>query len=117
MSWRDVLPVVISVLIIILFAVLRKTSSSLAAILATMPLNIPLTLWITYSSLEGDAASRSNALTEFTQALLFNIIPTVVFIGVAWWGFRAGWSFLAVLAAGYAAWGVVLGVILVLRGG
>ena len=45
---RQILPVIVSILIIIAVAILRNYSKTLAAIFATMPINIPLSLWIIY---------------------------------------------------------------------
>ena len=43
---RQILPVGISVLVIVSIAVLRAHSKTLAAITTTMPLKIPLAVWI-----------------------------------------------------------------------
>ena len=109
---RQLLPVVISILIIIAVAVLRNYSKTLAAIFATMPINIPLSLWIIYS-----ADSSQPAMASYSFSLVIGLIPTVVFIIVAWLAFRAGWTLLPTLGIGYAVWGVLLGILLVVRGG
>lgn len=110
---RQVLPVLISILIIIAVAVLRNHSKTLAAIFATMPINIPLSLWIIASA---DGTDQT-AMADYAQSLVYGIFPTVIFIIVTWLAFRAGWSLLPTLGIGYAVWGVLLAVTLWLRGG
>jgi hypothetical protein len=106
--WPRVLPVIVSILIIITVAVVREYSRPLAAVLATMPINIPLALWLVYSGPGGD-------MEPFTRALLINILPTLVFLLIVWLAARAGWGLLPMLATAYAGWGVGLGLVLILR--
>ena len=111
-AWGRVAPVILSILIILLVAILREHSRTLAAIVATMPINIPQALWIVAS---GDGGS--SGLPAFTQSLFINIWPTIVFLLVAWLAARAGWGLLAVVIAGYIGWGVSLGIVLLVRQG
>jgi len=104
---QQVLPVIISIGVIILVAVLRNYSRPLAAVLATMPLTIPLSLWVVYSGVGGDRT----AMTEFTRALVLALLPTLGFTIAAWFAARAGWRFAPMLFAGYATWS--LGLLLV----
>lgn len=107
--WGRVLPVIVSIVIIIGIAVLREYSKTLAAIAATMPINIPLGLWIVYSG------SDPKDMEPFTRALLINIWPTILFLLVAWLMSRSGYGVVPILIAGYAAWGVGLGLVLLIR--
>jgi hypothetical protein len=75
-----------------------------------MPLNIPLGLWIVYGGGEGAAQ-----MEPFARSLMFNILPTIVFLVIAWQAAKAGWSIVSILVAGYAGWGVGLGLVLILR--
>ena len=50
MKTQDVLPVLASVLVLVLIAAVEKQSKSIAAITATMPVNMTLALWIIYSA-------------------------------------------------------------------
>jgi hypothetical protein len=111
MDWNKVLPVIISIGVIILVAVVRQYSRTLAAITATMPLNVPLALWIAYSAEDN---SREK-LSEFSTGLFFGIIPTVIFIGVTVLTVNAGWTFGPVLVTGYLSWAVTLGILLAAR--
>ena len=111
LAWRDVGPVIISILIIIAVAIARTHSRALAAVLATMPINVPLALWVVYSGVGGDQA----AVTEFTGAMIIGIAATVMFLFVVWLASRAGWSLVPMLAAGYLVWGVCLGLTLGVR--
>lgn len=111
-AWGRLAPVILSILIILLVAILREHSRTLASIVATMPINIPLALWIVASG-DGSAAG----LPAFAQALFINIWPTVVFLLVAWLAARAGWGLLPVVIAGYVGWGASLGIVLLVRQG
>ena len=71
MKMEDLIPVLVSITVIILIAVIEKHSRFFAAITATMPLTAALGLWIVYSSSSGD----SKAVTEFSQGMVLAIIP------------------------------------------
>jgi hypothetical protein len=110
-AWGKVLPVLVSMLIIVLVAVLREYSKTLAAIAATMPINIPLALWIVSAS-DGDGGATMH---QFTRSLFINIWPTIVFLLITWLAARAGWRLAPMIIAGYAGWGLSLGVVLIIR--
>lgn len=110
-DWTRVAPVLVSIAIIILIAVVRQYSKSFAAIAATMPINLPLGMWIVYSGSEDSQA----ALEEFTQAALVNLLPSVIFMLVAWQASKAGYSLMATILLGYVAWGVSLGFVFLVR--
>lgn len=105
------LPVGISILIIIAIAVIQSYSKTFAAITATMPLAIPLALWIVY------AANRDNpaAITEFTGSLVLGVIATLIFAVALWLASRAGMGLVAMLATAYLAWAASVGLYLALR--
>lgn len=105
---QDILPVAISVLVIILVAIIEKQSKTFAAITATMPMTIPLTLWIVYSSSGGDKL----VISSFTQNMFLSILPTVAFVLTIWLASRAGLKLLPLLGIGYTVW--VLGSALML---
>jgi hypothetical protein len=107
MKMNDIVPVVISILVIVLVAVLEKYSKLIAAVTATMPLSAPLALWIVYASSQGDRA----AVQEFTSSLLIGIVPTLAFLVVAWLAARSGMKLASILILGYATWGAVLALI------
>jgi hypothetical protein len=110
-DWARVAPVLVSIGIIILIAVVRQYSKSFAAIAATMPINLPLGMWIVYSGSDTPQAD----LEQFTQAALVNLIPTMVFMLVAWQLAKAGYSLVPSILLGYAAWAVSLGAVLLIR--
>jgi len=114
--WSRVMPVLISIVILITVAILRQYSKTFAAIAATMPINIPLALWIAAS---GDTNADSNvkqaALTDFSGAVALNLIPTLIFAIVVWQLTRAGSTMLPAIVIGYVAWAVCLAAIYVLR--
>ena len=111
MKMQDVVPVLISIVVIILVAVIEKHSKLAAAVTATMPLTIPLSLWIVYSSAEGEKL----AVEAFTRSLAIGIIPTIGFVLAVWLAARAGLKLAPMLALGYGVWGVVLVLILGLK--
>ena len=108
---QDILPVAISVLVIILVAVVEKQSKTFAAITATMPLTIPLTLWIVYSSSGGDKM----VVNSFSQNLFFSILPTVAFVIAIWLAARAGVKLVPMLGIGYTVWALGSGLMLLVR--
>lgn len=110
-DWSRVTPVIVSIFILIAIAIIRQYSRTFAAIAATMPINVPLGMWIVTSGADDPQA----ALVEFNQALLLNIVPTLVFLLVAWQLSRAGFSLLQTILLGYVAWGVSLGLVFLAR--
>jgi hypothetical protein len=104
MKFQQILPVVVSILVIILVAVLQRHSRSLAAITATMPVNIPLSLWIVYALSEGDRPT----IAQYTSGMLVGIVPTVGFLIAVWFASRLGFKLLPMILFGYTAWMVVL---------
>lgn len=108
--WSKVLPVLVSIGIIIAVAIIKEYSRTIAAVLATMPINMPLALWVIY----GDGADLP-AFARFTEDLFYKIWPTIVFLIIAVLVTRAGWRLLPTLLAGYAGWAVALGILIVLR--
>jgi hypothetical protein len=111
MKANDVVPVLISILVIILVAILEKHSKLLAAVTATMPLAAPLALWIVYSSVGGDQAQ----MTLFSRSLVLGILPTIAFLVTVWITTRAGLPFVGTIVAGYAVWSVGFLLLLALR--
>jgi hypothetical protein len=79
--------------------------------MATMPINVPLALWVVYAGANGDRGT----MAEFTGSMLIGIFPTVFFLVVVALAARAGWRLAPMLAAGYAVWGVCLGLTLGVR--
>ncbi len=104
MKTQDVVPVVVSVLVIILVAVLEKQSRLFAALTASMPLTAPLALWIVYSSSGGDKA----AVSQFSLSLVFGLLATFVFAVAVWLAARAGMKLVPILLTGYGVWGAAV---------
>jgi hypothetical protein len=108
---QDILPVLLSIVVIILVAVLEKQSKFAAAVTATMPIGATLAIWIVYSANRGD----QQTMQDFSVGLLVGIIPTIGFLFAAWFAFRAGMKLLPMLLVGYAVWGTLLGVMILIR--
>ena len=99
-----IVPVVLSVLVIIVVAIVQERSRGLAAIIATMPLTAPLAMWIVYTASHGD--ERQTA--EFVGSMVTGFAASLVFVLACWFGFRHGWSFGATLALASAIWVAVV---------
>lgn len=102
MKAQDIVPVVLSIVVIILVAILEKQSKLFAAITATMPLAIPLALWIVYSSNDGD----KETVSRFSLSLLLSFLPTLAFVIAIWFAARAGMKLVPMILTGYSVWGV-----------
>ena len=102
MKLQDILPVVLSIIVIILVAILEKQSKLFAALTATMPLAAPLALWIVYSSNGGDRA----AVSQFTLSLLLGLLPTLALLVAVWLAARAGMKLAPMILTGYGVWAV-----------
>ena len=111
MKWQANLPVFISIIVIILIAIFQRQSKFVAAIIATMPVNVALGMWIVYSASEGD----SESVIEFSQGLLIAIIPTLGFLITIWLASRAQLKIILMLALGYSVWALGLAVIFAIR--
>jgi len=102
MKSQDVIPVLLSIVVIIAVAVLEKQSKLFAALTATMPLAAPLALWIVYSSNAGDRT----AVSQFSLSLMLGLLPTMAFLVVVWLAARAGMKLGPILVTGYGVWAV-----------
>jgi len=102
MSWQEISRILIAFVVIVAVTLLQKQSKLIAAITATMPINVPLAIWILYSSTGGDRAS----ILEFTQSLVLGIFPTLGFLLAVWLAFRADVKLAPTLVLGYVIWGV-----------
>jgi hypothetical protein len=111
MKSQDILPVVLSIIVIILVAVLEKQSKLFAALTATMPLAAPLALWIVYSSNSGDKTSVS----QFSLSLLLGSLPTLAFLIAIWLAARAGMRLIPMILTGYGVWATGASILYLLR--
>jgi hypothetical protein len=74
---RDrIVPVLMSVLILVLVAVVQERSRYLGAIIAAMPLTAPLAIWIVFSATHGD--QRQTA--DFVGSMLIGFAATFLFV-------------------------------------
>jgi len=107
MKSQDLLPVILSIIVIILVAVLEKQSRLIAAITATMPLAAPLALWIVYASSGGE----KEAVSSFSLGMVLGFLPTMAFMVAVWLAARAGMKLVPMIATGYGVW--ALGALLI----
>lgn len=106
MIQERVVPVLVSVAVIVLVAIVQERSRHLAAILASMPLTAPLAIWIVYAGTGGD--HRQTA--AFAGSLFVGFLASVVFMLACWLGLRQGWSLSVVLIMAGLAWLAFIGV-------
>ena len=111
MKSQEVIPVVFSVVIIIIVAILEKQSKVIAAITATMPLTAALALWIVYTSANGDKTATS----QFSLSMIFGFIPTFFFMVAAWIASRSGMKIGGILLTGYGVWAIGAGIVFLFR--
>jgi len=118
MKSQDILPVILSIIVIILVAILEKQSKLIAALTATMPLAAPLALWIVhrtaalvYSSNAGD----KTAVSQFSLSLLLGLLPTFAFLIAVWLSARAGMKLVPMILTGYGVWGAGAMILYLLR--
>ena len=111
MKLQDIFPVVLSILVIILVAILEKQSKLFAALIAVMPLAAPLSLWIVYSANAGD----KTVVSQFSLSLLLGLLPTFAFLIAIWLAARAGMKLAPMLLTGYGVWAVGAGLLYLLR--
>ena len=111
MSWQEISRILIACGVILAVAVLQKQSKLIAAIMATMPVNVPLAMWLLYSATGGDGVS----MREFAKSLVVSIFPTVGFLLAAWLALRADMKLGPTLLAGYAIWGAGVLIVMLLQ--
>lgn len=108
---EKVIPVVISIIVIIAVAIISEYSKTLAAITAVMPIGIPLGMWVAVAGQE----KPDEFLSEFSGLIAINMIPTLCFIGAAWFIARSGYSLWPTIIGGYVVWAITLIVLLLVR--
>jgi hypothetical protein len=111
MKSQDIVPVVLSIVVIILVAVLEKQSKLFAALTATMPLAAPLALWIVYSSNAGD----NTAVSQFSLSLLLGLLPTMAFLLTVWLAARGDMKLVPMILMGYGVWAIGATILYLLR--
>jgi hypothetical protein len=104
MTLQRWLPVLTSIGIILVVAVLRDRSRSVAAVVAAMPINVPLALWVVSAGAGGD----SKVAADFMRATLISLVPSIIWIVIVWTAMRASWSIWPAMGVGYAVWGVIV---------
>ena len=111
MKSQDILPVLLSIVVIVLVAILEKQSKLFAALIAVMPLAAPLALWIVYSSNSGDKTTVS----QFSLSLLLGLLPTLAFLIAVWLAARAGLRLVPMILTGYGVWVIGAAILFLLR--
>ncbi|PJF47982.1 MAG: hypothetical protein D6709_02980 [Chloroflexi bacterium] len=104
MNTQKALPVIASIAIILGVAILRDRSKTLAAILATMPINIPLGLWVVF----GGGNDDPDAVASFVWALVPGLLATIVWVIVVYGLLRLGVTLWMAILGAYAVWAVLV---------
>jgi hypothetical protein len=100
---QKALPVITSIGIILLVAFLRDRSKTLAAILATMPINLPLGLWVLFGGNENQQAELM-----FVRALIPGLAATMLWVIAVYVLVKVGASLWLSIAGGYVVWALVV---------
>jgi hypothetical protein len=100
---QKALPIITSIAIILLVAFLRDRSKTLAAILATMPINLPLGLWVLFGGNENQQAELM-----FVRALIPGLAATMLWVIGVYVLVKLGMSLWVSIAGGYAVWALVV---------
>ena len=111
MNLQKTLPVVSSIVIILIVAVVRDRSRTLAAIFAVMPINMPLALWVLASGGSDDAM----VLMNYVRTLIIGLIPAFIWLGVVFIFLKLGWTLLGSIVIAYVVWVALIAALLWLR--
>jgi hypothetical protein len=103
-SLTRVYQLLLSMAVLTVIAFVGDRHRDLAGLLAAMPLQIPLAIWIMYSNTGGNLEQTA----EFARAAFYGIIPTVIFCLAAWLALSRGLQLSRVYVVAYATWMVSL---------
>ncbi len=92
--------ILLSTLVITAVSLLGKRFPSLAGVIATMPLIIPLSIWAAYQSSGRDY----QAIQKLVSAMLWGIALTGSFVVYARIGVGRGWPIWLVILSSYLGW-------------
>jgi hypothetical protein len=84
-------------------ALVSDRSTTMAGILGTAPINLPIVLWIIWS--KNESSYTDVELTS--RSMLLGITSTACFIAMCWYGFSRRWPFALTMGAGYLIWAAV----------
>jgi len=103
MTSSRIIPVILSIAVIVLVALVQERSKYLAAIVATMPVSAPLALWVVYAA----NRDKPEQVAGFTLSMAGGIAATGAFILASWLTLRMRLPLGVVLLVGYTAWAAV----------
>ena len=101
---QKLVPVLISLIVIVLIAVLQEKSKFFAAIVATMPVSAPLAMWIVYKASNNDSTKTE----EFVNSMTIGIIINVIFMIACLFALKQKWAFKNVMIFGYGIWAALV---------
>jgi len=104
LTLQKALPIITSIVIILIVALLRERSRTLAAIFGTMPINMPLVMWLVWSTPD----TNQTIMVGFVRSLIIGMVPTLLWLAIVFLALRAGWGLIGAILSGYVAWGVLL---------
>lgn len=105
MTLQKALPVATSIGLILLVALLRERSRTAAAVFASMPINIPLALWVVFGS--GSGPIDPDAESLFLRNIGIGLVTTLIWILIVFGAIKLGWPLLPAVIFGYVVWGAL----------
>jgi H+/Cl- antiporter ClcA len=94
-------------LVIVAVALVQARSRHLAALLATMPLTMPLAMWIVFSA-SGGSHQQTGA---FVRSMMIGQVAGVVFVVACWLALGRQWPLPVVLLVGAVGWLVTVALV------
>ena len=89
-----------AMVILVIVAFIGERYRNIAGLLTSMPLQIPLAMWIVYTSTGG----QSEQTAQFARAAFYGIVPTAMFCLTCWLVLAKGWPFPRVVMTAYGVW-------------
>lgn len=96
--------IVAAAAVITIISLVGERYRTMAGILASMPVILPISLAIIFLNTQGDHLRTA----EFTRAATIGLIGTGIFLLVAWWALNRQWPLWLVIGAGYVGWAAFL---------
>ncbi|GAB1422525.1 hypothetical protein MASR2M15_27590 [Anaerolineales bacterium] len=110
--WAKILPVLVSIVVIIGIAIVSTASTATAALFATIPTKIPISLWIVAST---GGNEDPEVLASYMGSVFFGLLSALTFRAVAYLCLRSGIKLMPSMIISYIAYFVVFGIISWLR--
>lgn len=97
----NIYPLLVANAVLILVFFLQKKTIFLSAIIASMPIMVPLTIWMLIQQ-------NQSHVEEYVQSLILGIAGTLMFTLGCLLAIRWHLNFYLVFLAGWASWGITI---------